>query len=182
MLPYLAIGAGIALFAWLSSSENDARQDYEQKCQNLKSEKKSRDQQLKNLKKELKLSKRYQEYLALHHASVIASKQAYILYDKQKSLIALIDKKIGEFIIRINELKQLRKNSIGQQRQSYHDELQIVHQHLSQAIEEIKRLRAQKSKMLEDVRAINAQTHEIKMYIGQHCGEKGRLWLKNKNG
>lgn len=180
MLPYLAIGAGIALFAWLSSSENDARQEYEQKRQSLQSEKEAREKQLKNLNKELKLDQRYYEYVALHHASVHASEQAYALYDKQKSLIALMNTKIHEFVSRIDMLKKLRKENMGQQKQYYHDEMQVIYKYLSEAKVEKQKLYEQKSQMLENVRAINAQTHQLKLYIGKHCGEKGKKWLEQR--
>lgn len=180
MLPWLAVGVGVVALAWLSSSENNARKNYETSYQNLQSEAKERTKKLKKINKELNKNKKYHEHLVLHRASVIASKKAYKVYDEQKSLIALINQKIDGFKVQIGKLKTLRQNSTGKQKQVYANELQIVYDYLNQAKAELSRLHEQKKQMLDDLRTINAQAHDIKMYIGTKCGKQGRAWLESR--
>lgn len=180
MLPFLAIGAGLTVLAWLSSSEHNARKNYEISYQNLQSETKERTKTLKKINKELNKDKIYREHLVLHRASVIASKKAYKVYDEQKSLIALINKKIERFKMQIDTLKALRQNSTGKQKQAYYDDLQLVYTYLNQAKAELSRLHEQKKQMLDDLRTINAQTRDIKLYIANKCGKKGQAWIKSQ--
>lgn len=175
---FIGIGlvVGLGALAWLSSEENEARSDYEHGCRQLEKETKQRANNIQKLQRENKQAEVFYRHLALYRASVQSSSTAFSLYDKHKRLMNTIYHKIKYFGQRIGELKTLRDNSYGKQRQQYRQELALMHLYLSEAKNELMLLKSKKEVLLSNLQEINHQTHTLKVYIAENCGEQGRKW------
>lgn len=172
----LGVAAVGGVLAWLSSEENNARNDYYAKSDRLAKETQSRQQQLKTLRANRALAKDYYQHIELHHASVQTADACHKLYEDHKKLFKMIanrEKLLGE---QIGKLKQQRDLATGTEKQAIREQLTQTRDFLAQAKSQRQALFNEKSRLLEQLRTINQQTRDLKIYIGQHCGQKGRDW------
>lgn len=181
MLPYV-IGGAIALgvLAWLSSSENQARQEFEDSQARLKTRLYKTQQQITHARQMADENVRFQKYIALYQASVDMSKSYYQDYDNHKKLMATVKNKRNEIGNKIGQLKAMKLSVKGQQRQVIADELSKHYDWLNEIKAELNRLYDKKSELLQMVRQINQNTHNFKMTLKNSCGRGGRMWYERK--
>lgn len=86
MLPVVLIGGVVVLgvYAWLSASENKARQEFEDSQERFKTRLKEMRTQTAYARQVADESIRFQKYIALYQASIGNSKSYYQDYDHYK--------------------------------------------------------------------------------------------------
>lgn len=181
MMPYIIGGAVVlGVFAWLSHSENEARQAFENSQARLKTRLNQMQQQTAHAYQVADESVRFDKYIALYKASVQNSKSFYKDYDNHKKLTRLVSNKrkaIGE---QIGELKAMKKTAKGILKQEITNKLNDCYTFLKEVKKELSRLRSKKDEMLEILRQINNNTHHFKMTLKNSCGRGGRMWYERK--
>lgn len=181
MVPVLVGGAiVIGVFAWLSAGENKARQEFEHSQERLKSQLKDMNRDLKRAKHYANESLRFEKHIALYYASIAQANSQYKDYEAQKHLVKLVKAKRVELGTKIGELKALKQTLKGKERQKVVAELNMCYEWLEQIKAEQSRLYDKKADLLEQLRQINHNTHEIKCYLRKNCGKGGRNWYKQK--
>lgn len=183
MLPYV-IGGAIVLgvFAWLSASENEARQEFEESQTRLKTRLKEMQQETAHARKMADESVRFQKYIALYQASVANGESYYKDYTYYKKLIKIIQDKRGEIGYEIGQLKALKNALKGKQRQAVANELSKYRNWFNEIKAELTRLYDKKSELLETLRQINQTKHELRNLIKNTCGRGGRIWYERRFG
>lgn len=169
--------AAVGVLAWLSTEENQARQDYYNKSQRLAQESNARKQQLNALRHNKILATDFYKHIELHHASVQTANTYYELYNDHKNIVKMMRKRIKEFDKNIISLKKQRDDNMSyEQKNQIRQELKKFYQYHKEAKAQLEQLYTEKTKLLEQVRLMNTHTKELKLYIANHCGVKGRDW------
>lgn len=169
--------AVVGAVAWLSSEENNARNDYYDKKTRLAKETQTRQNELNALRKNRALARDFYQHIELHHASVQTANACHELYADHKKLVAIISHRIHQLREHIIELKQQRDSlPYNHERKSVCKQLRQVREHFEMAKTQRQQLIDEKAALLTQLRTINEQTRSLKQHIGQHCGEKGRVW------
>lgn len=168
--------AAVGVVAWLSSEENDARNEYYAKSERLEKETKARQRELKTLQANKALARDFYKHIELHHASVKTANACFELYDEHKRLVKLIGNRESLLREQIIALKKQRDSLPYHQQTHIREQLTATRHYLTEAKQQRLQLGQEKSQLLEKLRTINEQTRELKQYIGQHCGQKGRDW------
>ena len=181
MLP-LIIGGAVVLgaFAWVSSYENNARQEFESRQHNAKARLNEMSREMKAARKAANDSVRFQKYIVLYGASIEQSKSQYRDYEVYKRMVKTVKTKRDEIGQRIGELKAQRDTAKGEARQVIRDELAELYIWLDEAKLELDRLYPKKAELLEMLRQTNQNTRELKTTIRDKCGRGGRMWYERK--
>lgn len=184
MLPVVLIGGVVALgvYAWLSASENKARQEFEESQERFNTRLKEMRKETAHARQMANESVRFQKYIALYQASIGNSKIYYQDYDHYKKLVVIIKNKCNEIGNKIGQLKAMKLSAKGQQKQVIAKELNVYYNWLAEAKMELARLYDKKSELLEILRQINQTTHDLKMTIKNTCGRGGRMWYERRFG
>lgn len=170
--------AVVGIIAWLSGEENNAREEYYAKGEQLERETQERQQQLRNLRRDTTLAKDYYKNLKLHRASVATANACFAHYDEHKKLVKMMRQRAKMFYQQIVQLKKERDALPYHQQTAVRAKLKQMRAYLEEANAECMRLMEHKSVLLEQLRGINQQTREIKQYIAENCGSKGLAWAK----
>lgn len=179
MVPVLVGGAiVIGVLAWLSVCENKARQEFEHSQERLKSQLKDMNRDLKRARRYANESLRFEKHIALYYASIAQANSQYKDYEAQKHLVNLVKAKRVELGIKIGELKALKQMLKGGERRKVVAELNMCYEWLEQIKAELSRLYDKKADLLEQLRQINRNTHEIKCYLRKNCGKSGKIWYR----
>lgn len=184
MLPVVLIGGAVVLgvYAWLSASENKARQDFEDSQERFNTRLKEMQKETAYARQMADESVRFQKHIALYQASIGNSKSYYQDYDHYKKLVAIIKNKRNEIGNKIGQLKAMKLSAKGQQKQIIADELSKHYGWLDEIKAELTRLYDKKSELLATLRQINQTTHDLKMTIKNTCGRGGRMWYERRFG
>lgn len=183
MLQVLVGGAIVlGVFAWLSASENKARQEFEDSQFRLKTRLNEMQQQTTYARETADESLRFQTYIALYKKSVENSQSYYRDYDDHKMLVRTITNKRNEIGNKIGQLKAMKLSAKGQQKQIIADELSKHYGWLDEIKAELTRLYDKKSELLATLRQINQTTRDLKMTIKNTCGRGGRMWYERRFG
>lgn len=168
--------AAVGVLAWLSDKENNARRTYYANSERLTKETHSRQQDLANLRQNKALASDFYRHIELHYASVKTANACFELYDEHKQIVKLIGNRESMLREQIIALKKQRDSLPYHQQTQIREQLTAIRQYLAEAKQQRLQLGQEKSQLLEQLRLINEQTRELKQYIGQHCGQKGRNW------
>lgn len=176
---YWVIGAvAVGALVWLSSEEDSARSDYQNAGRHLERETKKRRAELASIRKNRALAADFYRHNELYFASVQTANACYDLYDKQKKLVKMFAQKKAMFDQQITELKKQRDTATGQQKQAIREELTKTREYFAQAKEQLAVLAEEKERLLAEVRYLNQETRELKLYMRDNCGKKGRDWYQ----
>lgn len=169
--------AAIAAIAWLSTKEDDVREEYYAKSKQLEKETQECQKQLHNLRRDTDLARDFYKNVKLHRASVKTANACFAHYDEHKKLVKMMRQRVKMFYKQILQLKQERDALPHHKQTAVRAKLKQMHKYLKQTNAEILRLESHKNISLERLRRINQQTREIKQYIAENFGQKGVAWV-----
>ena len=171
---------GVGVLAWLSYEEQKACCDYNESVERFNYETKQRQQQITDIYKKSALKKDYYGHLTLYRASITASNKLYQIYDKHKQLVKVFTTYRNTLWDKVCLLKEKRNQSTGSIKKQIIAELQGVYEKLYQVKDELNLLHNEKSKLLSQIRMVNQETHQIKVYIRDNFGVQGYNWYQRK--
>lgn len=179
---FWVVGAfiGVGVLAWLSYEEQMMCRHYNESVERFIHETKQRQQQTADILKKNALKKDYYSHLTLYRASVTASNKLYQIYDNHKQLVKIFTTHKNALWDKICLLKEKRNQSTGNIKKQIIAELQSIYEKLHQIKDELNLLYNEKSKLLSQIRMVNQETHQIKLYIRDNCGVKGYNWYQRK--
>lgn len=175
---YWVIGAAavVGVFAWLNGEEQTACTNYHVTSRKLSTETSQRQQQIAERRANYANNQDFYEHIELHYASHLTADALYKELDNHKKIVAIFRDKQHLFGKCIGELKQQRDAAKGDQKQSIKEQLKQMREQLNDAKDYLIMLAEEKEHKLLDIRQINQATREYKLYIRDHCGEKGCDW------
>ncbi len=173
-----AVTVGVSLLAWLSGEEQSAYNSYLTSSERLASETKLRQQQMAASQARYRSQKDYYKHIELHFASMKTASALYEQYETHKKMVAMFQNKQHSFSRCIINLKQQRDTAIGIKKSAIKAQLDEVRAHFQEAKAQLARLKQEKTKLLDEIRQLNAATHDYKLYIRDNCGQKGRNWYQ----
>lgn len=179
---FWVVGAfiGVGVLAWLSYEEQMMCRHYNESVERFIHETKQRQQQTADILKKNALKKDYYSHLTLYRASVTASNKLYQIYDKHKQLVKIFTTHKNTLWDKICLLKEKRNQSTGNIKKQIIAELQSIYEKLHQIKDKLNLLHNEKSKLLSQIRMVNQETHQIKLYIRDNCGVEGYNWYQRK--
>ena len=177
---YWVIGAvaAVGIIAWLNNEEQTACANYYASSRRLSTETSQRQQQIAKRRANYEKNQDFYVHTELHHASHLTADALYKELDNHKKIVAIFRDKQQSFGQCIGELKQQRDAAEGAQKQAIRERLQQMREQLNTTKEYLIMLAEEKERKLIDIRQINQATREYKLYIREHCGEKGRDWYE----
>lgn len=180
---YLVFGIAVAsvaaaAYAWLSNEEQSAMNSYHSSSRRLAREVAERQGQLNSYKQTNRATQDFYRHIELHYNSVLTANDCYAFYDVQKQMLTMLSVRIDALIKQIIELKKQRDEASGSVKAQIREQLNAVHGSLKQAKHERSNIKQQKEALLLELRDINYKTHELKLYLRDHCGQKGRDWYQ----
>ena len=182
---YWAIGGAVAVglvgvYAWLSSEEQSAYNDYCTSSRRVYKQSRQRQQQLRHLRKNNQLAQDYYKHIELHYQAVQTANACYEIYNQHKQILNMLYKKKKELGICIRNLKEQRNHATAPDKKVIINNLQIIRQYFQEVKDEIEKVKQEKEKQLQQVRQLNQATREFKLYIKDNCGKKGRDWYQRR--
>ncbi len=180
---YLVFGiavAGIATaaYAWLSNEDQSAMNSYHSSSRQLAREVAERQGQLNSYKQANRATQDFYRHIKLHYNSVLTANNCYKFYDVQKQMLTMLSARIDIQIKQIIELKKQRDEASGSVKAQIREQLNAVRESLKQAKNERSNIKQQKEALFSELRDINHKTRELKLYLRDHCGQKGRDWYQ----
>lgn len=177
---YWVIGmvAAAGIVAWLSSEEQAACTNYHASSRKLSTETSQRQQQIAKRRANYAKNQDFYEHIELHHASHLTAAALYETLDNHKQIVAIFHRKKQAFGHCIGELKQQREAATGIKKQAIREQLQQMRAQFNEARDQLVMLAEEKDRKLTELREINQATREYKLYIRNHCGQKGRDWYE----
>lgn len=174
----IAVAGVAAAYAWLSSEEQSAMNSYHNRSRQLAREVTERQGQLNSYKQANRAIREYYQHIDLHHNSVLTANDCYAFYSVQKQMLTMLSVRIDTIIQQIIELKEQRDKSSGALKTQVREQLNVMRECLKQAKHERSTIKQQKDALWSEIRGINHKTHELKLYLRDHCGEKGYNWYQ----
>lgn len=179
MIYVLGIAAvGVLAYAWLSGEEQAALNSYNSSSRRLAREVTERQQQLNSYRRASHAAHDFYKHNDLYYNSVLTANNCFALYDEQKKMLKMIQGRVNDLIQQIIVLKQQRDAAKGEQKAQFRQLLSALYESLDQAKSECAKIRKQKKALLSEVREINHKTRELKLYMRDNCGKKGRDWYQ----
>lgn len=173
-----AAAVGVIAYAWLSSAEQSAMNSYHSSARRLSHEIEQRQGQLNSYRQASQAARDYYKHIDLHHNSVLTANEAFALYDAQKQMLTMLNQRIHGFVQQIIALKKQRDVAKGAEKAEIRQQLNVVRGFLQEAKLERANMKQQKETLLFELREINKKTRELKLYIRDNCGKKGRDWYQ----
>lgn len=179
MIYVLGIAAvGVLAYAWLSGEEQAALNSYNSSSRRLAHEVTERQQQLNSYRIYSRAAQDFYKHIDLHHKSFLTAQHCYSLYEEQKQILRMLSSRIDGLVNQLNMLKQQRDIATGAQKAHIREQLKTVRGFLQEANAERATIKQQKDTLLFELRGINQKTRELKLYIRDNCGKKGRDWYQ----
>lgn len=177
---YWIIGAAavVGVIAWLSGEEQTACTNYHASSRRLSTETSQRQQQIAERRANYAKNQDFYEHIELHHASHLTAEALYKELKNHKKIVVIFRKKQQSFGQCIGELKKQRDAANVAQKQAIREQLQQMREQFNEAKDYLVMLAEEKERKLIDIRQINQATREYKLYIRDHCGERGRDWYE----
>lgn len=177
---YWVIGAVavVGVVAWLNGEEERACANYHASSHRLSTETHHRQQQIAERRASYEKNQNFYEHIELHHASHLTADALYKELENHKRIVTIFKNKQQSFGQCIAELKKQRNNAHSAQKQAVKEQLQQMREQFNEAKNYLVMLAEEKERKLIDIRQINQATREYKLYIRDHCGEKGRNWYE----
>lgn len=177
---YWVIGAVavVGVVAWLNGEEERACTNYHASSHRLSTETHQRQQQIAERRANYAKNQDFYEHVELHHASHLTADALYKELDNHKKIVDIFRRKQQSFGQCIGELKKQRDAATGSQKQAIREQLQQMREQFNEAKEQLVLLAEAKEQKLLEIRQINQSTREYKLYIRNHCGDKGRDWYE----
>ena len=169
---------GVLAYAWLSSEEQSAINSYHSSSRRLAREVNERQQQLSSYRRNNRAAEDFYQHIELHYNSVLTANHCYILYDEQKQILKMLNGRIDVLVQQLNMLKKQRDSADNAQKPQIREQLNTVRSFLKQANLERANIKQQKEALLFELRDINHKTRELKLYLRDNCGNKGRDWYQ----
>ena len=167
------------LFGRLSQREKDARErwrlEYAEVHRSVEDHRKQIEQHLT----EAQESYDFHFLTSMHHSSLIVADAAYkLLQDARTSLEG-----IGKLILaakekRDNLEKEIRDTQERTKKVAFVAELKEVTELRKSFFTDKDKVKEQRDGLLAEVRRLNAQTAELKKFIRDRCGPKGKDWYE----
>lgn len=181
---YWVIGmvAAAGMVAWLSNEEQTACANYHASSRRLSTETSQRQQQIAEKRAKYAKNQDFYEHIELHHASHLTAAALYEELNNHKHIVAIFDRKKQSFGHCIGELKQQRDAATGIKKQAIREQLQQMRAQFNEAKDQLVMLAEEKERKLIELHEINQATREYKLYIRDHCGQKGRDWYERGLG
>lgn len=175
---YWVLGAAaiIGVVAWLNGEEQSACATYNAASHKLAKETAARQQQMAERRASYHKNQDFYEHINLHYASIQTASALYDQYNHHKNLVAMFYDKKQQFGRRIVVLKKQHDMAIGIQKEQVRAQLQQIQAYFEEAKQQLKILHELKTDLLYELRHMNNDTREYKIYIRDHCGQKGRDW------
>lgn len=177
---YWVIGAVavVGVVAWLNGEEKRACANYYASSHRLSTETLQRQQQIVERRANYAKNQDFYEHIELHHASHLTADALYKELDNHKKIVDIFRRKQQSFGQCIGELKKQRNTAKGSQKQAIREQIQQMREQLNEAKEQLVMLAEEKERKLVELRQINQATREYKLYIRDHCSQKGRDWYE----
>lgn len=172
----IGVAAVVGIAAWLNGEEQTACANYQASSHRLHTETRQRQQQIAERRANYTKNQNFYEHIELHHASHLTADALYKELENHKKIVAIFRRKQQSFGQCIGELKQQRDMATGSKKQAIREQLQQMREQFCEAKNYIVMLAEEKERKLIDIRQINQATREYKLYIRDHCGDKGRDW------
>ena len=177
---YWVIGAVavVGVVAWLSGEEERACANYHASSHRLSTETRQRQQQIAERRSNYAKNQNFYEHIELHHASHLTADALYKELENHKKIVDIFRSKQQSFGQSIGELKRQRDTATGSQKQAIQEQLQQMRTQFNEAKNQLVMLAEEKKRKLIELRQINQTTREYKLYIRDHCGQKGLDWYE----
>ncbi|MGP5503726.1 hypothetical protein [Psychrobacter celer] len=172
----LGVAAAVGVVAWLSNEEQRACAAYNASGRRLSNETTERQQQIAERRANYEKNQDFYTHIELHHASHLTASALYEQYSNHKKLVAMFHDKKQQFGRHIASLKTQLRHAVGIQQEQIKVQLQQMREQFGQAKQQLTILHELKTELLYELRNLNAATREYKLYIRDHCGQKGRDW------
>jgi len=174
----LGVAAAVGVVAWLSSEEQSACASYNAASHKLAKETAARQRQIAERRARYHKNQDFYEHVNLHYASIQTATALYDQYSDHKKLVAMFYDKKQQFGRHIASLKVQLRHAMGIQKEQIKVQLQQMREQFEQAKQQLTILHESKTDLLYALRHMNHETHEYKIYIRDHCGQKGRDWYE----
>ena len=177
---YWVIGAVavVGVVAWLNGEEERACANYHASSHRLSTETRQRQQQIAERRANYAKNQDFYKHIELHHASHLTADALYKELDNHKKIVDIFRNKQQTFGQCIGELKRQRDTATGTKKQDIREQLQQMRTQFIEAKDQLVMLAEEKERKLVELRQINQATREYKLYIRDHCGDKGRDWYE----
>lgn len=127
----------------------------------------------------------YQPFKVLHPlyiSSIKIANQAYKAKTDIKYVIEETYKKINEIKVKMNELYTKTKSNVPYaEKKKIFDELTELKKLKNMLYDDVKNSKQEYKNFMDKVLSFNNETHALKLYIRDNCGDYGRIWYENKN-
>lgn len=174
----LGVAAAVGVVAWLSNEEQNACASYNAASRRLSEETAQRQQQIAERHANYAKNQDFYTHIELHYASHLTASALYEQYSDHKKLVAMFYDKKQQFGRCIASLKTQLRYTVGMQKEQIKVQLQQMREQFAQAKQQLTILHELKTELLYELRNLNAATREYKLYIRDHCGQKGHDWYE----
>lgn len=178
MLPILAgVAIGAAVLYLLDAETQSQHDRWERKRSQVRRE---TAQQREKIQAALKSTAEYQEYkkyIEMHHASKQTADQAFELYASTKKVLNGLYTQLKCSGETIGQLKEQRQQAFGTEKEHIQQMLKQqreIHAQIKAAIETYK---VESENFLQELRALNEATAQLKQHIRLNTGKPGREWF-----
>lgn len=179
MLQVLAATAlvGAAILYRLDAKTKSEHERWERKRGQLRRESAQQRARIQTALKNTAEYQEYKKYIEMHHASKQTADQAFELYASTKKVLNGLYEQLKLSGKEIAVLKQKRQNAVGTEKKQLHEMLKQQRDVHAQITEAIASHKADREGFLQELRALNEATAQLKQYIRLNTGKPGREWF-----
>lgn len=178
MLPLLAGAVAVGAVLYLLDSETKSQHErWQRKSKQLSRETAAQRARIQAAIQNSAEYQEYRKYVEMHQASKQTADQAFELYKGSKTVLKGLYAQLKCSGEQIGQLKQQRQTLTGQDKVQVQEMLQQqreIHAQIKAAIETYK---VESENFLQEVRALNEATAQLKQYIRFNTGKLGREWF-----
>lgn len=179
MLQIIAATAlvGVAILYRLDAETKSQHERWERKRGQLRRESAQQRARIETALKNTAEYQQYKKHVEMHHASKQTADQAFELYASTKKVLNGLYEQLKLSGEEIAVLKQQRQDAVGVEKEQIQQALKqqrAIHTQIKEAIVGHK---AEREIFLQELRALNEATAQLKQHIRLNTGKPGREWF-----
>lgn len=169
--------AGKMLYDYITNNEREARERWERKRRKVQKTVEEHRENIEAHIHEARDSYNFKLLTDIHFSSFVVADSAYNLLDDARiSLNA-----IGNILLKTKKDKeqfsaQLNETRNKGERNSIIENIKVLNDFRRSVFDDKDKVKAERDNLLSEVKRLNQQTNELKIFIRERCGKKGIDW------
>jgi len=174
----IGIGVGKLVYDYFSNQEIEARKRWENKRKEVRRTVEEHQHNIEIHIQEVKSSYDFKLLTDIHYSSFIVANSAYKLLDDARTSLNAIGKIILKTKSEKNELlAKIKQVKTKEEKKELIENLKLINELRTDLFNDKDKVKLQRDEFYNEVKRLNQQTNELKIFIKERCGRKGTDWF-----